>query len=83
MTHFVGFALALHRLHSELPPADARGYLLAHWLLIWLAWTTAAVAVLGALVPPAGHLDLALPLVLLAGMGSLRLPSWLLARIAG
>ena len=82
-----GFAVAVHRLRSESPPADTRGYLLTSWLLIWLAWTSSAVAgaVLGVAVPKSWHLEFALPLVLIAVLANaLRgRPAWLAGAAGG
>lgn len=81
-----GFALAVHRLTSDDPPASARDYILASGGPIWLVWTTSAVAgaLLGATVPPSWHLEFAVPLVFLALLVStLKTPEAALAATVG
>lgn len=82
-----GFVLAVHRFESDAPPGSVLGYLAASWMPMWFLWTSSAVAgaLLGAVVPPAWHLDFAVPLVFLALLaGALRgRPAVLAAAVGG
>jgi predicted branched-subunit amino acid permease len=82
-----GFVMAVHRFESDTPPRSVLGYLVASWMPMWFSWTSAAVAgaLLGTVVPPAWHLDFAVPLVFLSLLaGALRgRPAALAASVAG